>query len=231
MKIRYTEKTVTLGNRAYTVIIPKDVGGFVNKQNILDGDRDSFQALVFGMMELIEHKDNTIVYFPLWKNVPAELMYPWDRSENRSDNFDVVFLSHALQFPLKNWKTLRQKLKKAPGKDHNIDFNFQWAVEKATRIKGNFERTKTYYKDIANFKRYFRFDTHFFVGGVYSFCSFLCDIARFLEQNLEQKYRTSVYVDWTSLPLDYKYDYMEIGLWDRRYEKEHYGNSNQRSFE
>lgn len=229
MIVRYTEKIVNLGKREYTVIVPKDIGGFVNTEYIMDGDRNTFQAIVFSLMKLIEHKD-TIIYFPLWKNKVAEIMYERARSRNkepnRIENFDVVFFSHALQFKVHEWKEPRSKLRKIRGKTHKIDFDYDWALDKVTRLNKKFEKTKIHYKDIDNFKYHFRFDTHIFVGGVQSFVRLFMDISEYLPQNFEILYKTEPDMFYVCMPTqcNRKNNYeepMELGFWDRRYEKEH----------
>ena len=226
MIIKYIEKTVTLGKKTYTVIIPRDIDGFVNLRYIMDADRKTFQALCFSMMRLIENK-NLIVWFPLWNNKPAKSMYNIKGyMESRCENFDVIFLSHALQFPLCNWKALRQKLKKAKGKYHKENFNFNWACNKAERLSKDFDTKKFGLRKKDTLKYSFKFDTHIFVGGVRSFTDFFNICADFLKKHSEDYFRFTPDMDWSFLPQDDKSirffdDPMEIGFWDRRYEEKH----------
>lgn len=227
MKIKYTEKYVSLGKKTYKIIIPHETEGFVNGPYILDADRKAFQALAFSMMELIQHKD-TIIHFQLWNNAPAEIMYFWKRDENRSENFDVVFFSHALQFKIKDWKMLRNKAKKVKGNVKTVDLDLNWATAKTTKLNSKFSKTDIYHKEKDRFIYRFAFDTHFFIGGVQSFTEFYLDIVEFLGKNLEHKYKATPFVDWMYLPQEFYRPYdtnyrgaMEIGFWDRRYEKAH----------
>lgn len=225
MKIKYTEKIVRLGSKTYKVIIPDETDGFVNGEYIMDGDRKAFQAIAFSMMHLIENKD-TIIYFNLWNNKPAKIMYKWERSGKRCENFDVVFMSHALQFKIKDWKEIRNKLKKTKAYKHSEKFNLDWASGKAERLKSKFEKKEIYIKQKDRFNYRFEYDTHFFVGGVQSFTELFIDISEYLKTNLEQYYMSFPDMEWTFLPqfVNRKLrfdDPMEIGFWDRRFEEVH----------
>lgn len=225
MQLKYTEKKVNLGKREYTVIIPQGIDSFVNTEYIMDADRHSMEAILISMIMLIGNK-NLIVYFPLWKNKLAKGIYRSPKTENRYQNFDVVFLSHTLQFPIHDWKELREKLRKVKGKSHTKEINLILSDKTIENLCKKHEKTNTYYKKRDLFDRYFKFDTHFLVGGPYAFAKTYTIMREFLKDNLEEEFMSSVFLYWRILPqvCSPKNDWleeMEIGFYDRRYEKDH----------
>jgi hypothetical protein len=224
MKLKYTEKRVDLGKYDYTVIIPDNIDSLVNTEYGMDGDRRALEALLISMVMLIENR-NLIIYFPLWKNKLAKGIYRSNKTEHRYQNFDVVFLSHTLQFPIHDWKELRAKLKRVKGKPHIKEINLILSDKTIENICMKYEKTNNYYKKRDLLDRYFRFDTHFLVGGSYSFSKTYTVIKEFLKKNLEYEFITSIFLYWRILPqvCSPKNDWLEeieIGFYDRRYEKD-----------
>lgn len=225
MRLKYTEKKVCLGKREYTVIIPDGIDSFVNTEYIMDADRCSMEAILVSMIMLIENR-NYIIYFPLWKNKLAKGIYRSPITENRYQNFDVVFLSHTLQFLIHDWKELRAKLRKVKGKPHTKEINLILSDKTIENIYKKHEKTNAYYKKQDLFDRYFRFDTHFLIGGPYSFAKTYTIMREFLKDNLEEEYMTSLFSYWRILPQvcspkNNCLKEIEIGFYDRRYEKDH----------
>lgn len=225
MYLKYTEKKVDLGKNEYTVIIPYGIDSFVNNEFIMDADRHSMEAILISMIMLIKNR-NLIVYFPLWKNKFAEGIYRSSITENRCQNFDVVFMSHTLQLPIHDWKELRAKLRKVKGEPHTKEINLILSDKTIENLCKKHEKINAYFKKQDLFDRYFRFDTHFLVGGPYAFAKTYTIMREFLTNNLEQEYMTSLFPYWWILPqvCSPKNDWLdeiEIGFYDRRYEQDH----------
>ena len=225
MYLKYTEKKVNLGKREYTIIIPHGIDSFVNNEFAMDMDRRSMEAILVSMIMLIENK-SLIIYFPIWKNKLAkDMYYRSQKTENRYQNFDVVFLSHSLQFPVHDWKELRTILRKVKGKVHTKEINLILSDKTIENLCNKHKRTNAYYKKRDLFDRYFRFDTHFLIGGPYAFAKTYTIMREFLKDNLEEEFMTSLFSYWRILPqvCSPKNDWtpeIEIGFYDRRYEKD-----------
>lgn len=59
MILRYVEKKVHLGEREYTMVIPRDIGGFVNREYIMDADSGvEFAASFDGCADGTKGSDN-----------------------------------------------------------------------------------------------------------------------------------------------------------------------------
>lgn len=123
MILHYTEKTINLGNKSYTVIIPDGISGLVNRNFIMDGDRKALKSVLMSLILLLNRK-NIIVYLSLWNNkVPKyynEGLRYLEDIQTRKNNFDVVFIPHYLQLPIHEWKTMRTKLKRITGLKHTF---------------------------------------------------------------------------------------------------------------
>lgn len=219
MILRYTEKKVRLGEREYRVIIPRDIDGFVNREYIMDADRAALHSILLSMALLMENK-KAILYFPLWKNKPTSGLYIDCNFENRYENFDVVFLSHTLQFKVDDWKKIRCRLGKIKGEYHTRDINIVDFEKRAQQICKSYEKSDRYYKKLDLLDRRFRFDTLIFIGGPYSFARSFIELKELISLPLESNYISSFYQDWIALPerrwsrKRYE-DAIEIGFYDR----------------
>lgn len=225
MILRYVEKKVRLDEREYTVVLPQDIGGFVNREYIMDADRAALNSLLLSMAVLMERRE-VIIYFPLWKNKPASDLYMEETSEKRYENFDVVFLSHTLQFPACDWKKLRLRMRKIKGEYHTRDINIIDFEKRAHWICKAYEKREACYKKLDLLDRRFRFDTLIFIGGPYSFARSFIELKELISLPLESNYISSFYQNWISLPerrwsrKRYE-DTIEIGFYDRGLVKDH----------
>lgn len=196
----------------------------------MDADRMELNAILMSLYLMIENKER-IIYFPLWNNKVADKnMYRKPLTENRYQNFDVMMLSHTLQFPIHDWKELRAKLRKARGQPHSKEIVLSQAKEKMNRIYQKHKKTDAYFKRFDEIGRYFRFDTHFLVGGPYFFATFFWRLHEVLAELLEHRLSTWHWLTWVAIPQrrSDKNDWLELGSMTELIEKitiKHHGNS------
>lgn len=225
MIMKYITKIVKLGKQEYTVVVSCQIDGFVNSEWIMDADRKALNALLVSMAMLLENR-NLIIYFPLWHNKIAKDLYRTDDLDNRQQNFDVVFMFHTLQFPIHHWKELRRKLKKIKCSLHTKEINLFATDEKIGRLCDKHKKKDIYFKERDLFDRYFRFDTHFFIGGPYDFAQSYNELRKLLDTPLEHNFCSHYFQNWVAFPqvCSAKNDWLErieIGFYDHFLRKDH----------
>lgn len=228
MKFTYTKKIIQRKGKVYTVIVPEDIAGFVNRYGLIfDSDRIGLNVIMLSALLLAKNK-NIIVYYPLKGNQIPKLYK--DVAQKRFDGdkliYDAVFAHHALQMPIADWKAIRNCLKYAKSDKHIFEIDIASEYEICKKEYRNFERTDSYYQRKDVFNTYNRFETAFFIGGRFAFIDLFLSIKEMLELPLEENFKKWKWnkFDYIVLPnkeLDCDF-WCELGFYDIHLEERRY---------
>ncbi len=222
MKLTYIKKTVKSKNRIYTIIIPDNIGGFINNQYMFDSDRDGLTAIMMSALMMLKDKD-IILYFPLQKNKIPEFCYPARDGYTIDDKivYDVVFVPHTIQMPISRWKSIRKGLKYAKADKCAFKANINTEYDIFAKEVEKYKKTTRHCKSKDVFYTYKRFETYFLVGGRISFADLFISLKEMLDLPLEENFRSGKSFDYIFF-CDKERDFPEIGYYDARFEKERY---------
>lgn len=218
MKLTYTKKIVKRRNKELAIIIPDNIDGFLNNCTIFDADRKGLNSILMSALIMMKEK-NIVVYFPLQKN---EIEFYWAKGKSfilgEKEICDVVFMHHSTQTPISDWKEIKQSLKysKSVREHFEADINFECDMYEKEYEK--FEKSELGYKLKDVFSHHNRFDTCFFVGGLFSYMQLFIDLKDMLELPLEENFKNGKEADYIFFIDNYKkngYDCPELGFFDK----------------
>lgn len=220
MKLTYTKIPVKIKNKEISVVIPDNIDGFLNNQVIFDADRKGLNAIMMSALMMIQKKD-IIAYFPLQKNDITHYWAKWNSTIiGEKVIYDVVFIHHSSQIPISEWKKIKQAFKYSKSVRESFEVNINSEYNAYENEYKKFEKTELYYKRKDVFSHYSRFDTCFFVGGLFSFMQLFMDLKDMLELPLEENLKTGAGFDCVCFIEDGKrcgYDFPELGFFDKTF--------------
>ncbi|MBQ7821123.1 MAG: hypothetical protein IJ391_02445 [Clostridia bacterium] len=153
--------------RTYTVIIPDNIDGFINcDEFVYYADRKGLVAIMMSALLMLKDK-NVIVYFTLWHN---SLQKYYLRGSKESYDisrviYDVVFVHHAVQLPISDWKQIRMTLPRLKSERCTYKADVEKEYEAYMKMYEMYTSTDKYYKRLDTFSIKERFDTYFCVGS------------------------------------------------------------------
>lgn len=211
-----TKKIIKIKNKEISVIIPDNIEGVLNNQVVFDADRKGLNSIM--MSALMIKKKNIIVYFPLQKN---DITHYWAKRNSNIIGekliYDVVFMHHSTQIPVSEWKKIKQAFKYSKSIRESFEVNINSEYNACENEYKKFEKTERYYKRKDVFLHCSRFDTCFFIGGLFSYMQLFMDLKDMLELPLEENLKTGAGFDYVYFIEDGKrcgYDFHELGFFD-----------------
>lgn len=218
MKLTYTKILVKIKNKEISVVIPDNINGFFNNQVMFDADRKGLNSIMMSALMMIKKK-NVMVYFPLQKN---DITHYWAKFNSTIIGekliYDVVFMHHSTQIPVSEWKEIKQAFKYSKHTRESFEANIDSEYNAYAKEYARFEKTKLYYKHKDVFSHCCRFDTCFFVGGLFSFMQLFMDLKNMLELPLEENLKSGAGFDYVCFIEDGDrcgYDFPELGFFDK----------------
>ena len=239
MKIRFAQYQVRIKGRNHRILIPQHIeklwlNGYEWKDFALvwNGDRRALEALLYSFAVLGVFDPDSILYFPIRTNLPAETY-----AGAEADPFDLILMNHQAQFPRRKWGQARRGLQKQKPQLYFLDYKEDEILLQFQKEVSSWKKTKAYDRKDAGM-RDLRGASLFYVLSRRQFMQLYLECQDFLGRDLEgelqkregmygeipffapegtraERYR---YRSWT--PKDEKRcPLFEIGYYDRRYDR------------
>lgn len=239
MKVKFRKYRVSIKGRPYCILIPHNIEqlwlnnyGKVVYGTFWDGNRAALEAIMYSCA-VLGFDPNKIIYFPV-RNNPAAGIYldgeAW-RGGCYADPYDMIFMSHHIQFPRCRWKRAKQMMAAQKPQTYILDYRTQRTEQYFRESVRKAEKTAAYYRKEQQLEE-LRGNNLFYIFSRMQFRQLYLDLSEFLqrdwERTLEQEDGAKYGIPFQPMTFHERYRHpssrkacssVELGFYDRKYDE------------